>query len=380
MKGPRTVERIAPVVLAALLVSSAAAAEDTPPSDAEIAAETARINALAELQKARNARVAEAVTPLKGFAGEGKVELGDHAGEMEAWLLASDTLGAAGKLIADAAAPMAGKLIVLAGDEALDFTPLFATRYAIQDSRQTLNVALRSAPRCIDGGGPASAESSPARLPMLAAIGALGSVLQSDVGVTGVPVEVSARLLATSVAEALGNKAIVPAALTLPPKNGSSLQDELQLTGDDRALAAARQGCLTRAGKSRKAAAIALGAAIEAHDKVINALKTGKEGGEAPIITALKLDWLVSDNPRLLRVYVDKAGGTLLTRKNIWTAFGAPSVGVTGGLVSSFTVLDPQSGSVAAAGLVACRTKLASLRAVQRGEPRREVPCKRIAP
>ncbi len=64
---------------------------------------------------------------------------------------------------------------------------------------------------------------------------------------------------------------------------------------------------------------------------------------------------------------VEKGGGSLLKRSNLWTALGAPTVGITGGLIVSYTLTEPRGGGFLQGGALVCRTALTNLRDVQSG-------------
>jgi hypothetical protein len=57
----------------------------------------------------------------------------------------------------------------------------------------------------------------------------------------------------------------------------------------------------------------------------------------------------------VLRLSVDKSGGTLLQRKNIWTALGARSLAITAGIVVSYRI-STSVGTAKAGGTVYCTT------------------------
>src|SRR5262249_51650988 len=68
---------------------------------------------------------------------------------------------------------------------------------------------------------------------------------------------------------------------------------------------------------------------------------TADAQGVVPITRAARLEQLTAAADRVLRVHVEKAGGSLINKKNIATFFGADPVHVTGGLVVSYTLTNP---------------------------------------
>ncbi|MEE4338681.1 hypothetical protein [Erythrobacter sp.] len=75
---------------------------------------------------------------------------------------------------------------------------------------------------------------------------------------------------------------------------------------------------------------------IEAADRVAGAL--GDRGNEA----------------RILRLSVDKAGGTLLNNSSIWTSLGIPGTTVRAALVVFYRSIVPDTGQIEKAGIIAC--------------------------
>jgi len=96
-----------------------------------------------------------------------------------------------------------------------------------------------------------------------------------------------------------------------------------------------------------------------------------RDGAEASLLSrAMRYAAVTKDNPLLLRLYTENIGGSLLKRANVWTALGAPAVGLTGGLVVSYRLSDPQLGEVKFAGVLVCRTALTDMRSIHAGRAR----------
>ena len=71
---------------------------------------------------------------------------------------------------------------------------------------------------------------------------------------------------------------------------------------------------------------------------------------------------------RILRLAVNKSGGTVINNNSIWTSIGVPGVTVRSGLVVSYRVIDPQTGGIDDIGIRACafpKKRLASVAALQ---------------
>lgn len=106
-------------------------------------------------------------------------------------------------------------------------------------------------------------------------------------------------------------------------------------------------------------------AAVEAYESFLKALVTPIDG-RVPIVALARTDgWF--DNfgtSQVLHLSIDKSGGTLLKRKNLWTGLGAPSLGVTSGIIVRYRISDPSSGERDSGGVIYCTTKQASFRDV----------------
>jgi hypothetical protein len=88
--------------------------------------------------------------------------------------------------------------------------------------------------------------------------------------------------------------------------------------------------------------------------------------GQAPLMIAAELSQFEGENPYVLRVAIEQIGGTAITRANIWYQLGWPGAAtVSAGLLASYRLVDPQTGTVKASGLVRCMTKPANIEAVQ---------------
>jgi hypothetical protein len=95
------------------------------------------------------------------------------------------------------------------------------------------------------------------------------------------------------------------------------------------------------------------------YESFITALSTSQNGTTAieALIRTGKLWQTLSSTPSaaLLRLSIDKSGGTLLKRKNLWTALGARSLAVTAGIVVSYRVSDT-NGEALSGGTIYCTT------------------------
>jgi hypothetical protein len=365
--------RSAVLVTVGLAVPTISWAQDDPnaASNAEKArleAETARINAQAALINAQAARDRTRIESLNLPSFEGTTQLGEGVGAMETTMLSSHAVHEAARAIRGWANPHLDRpVIVLAGDESLDFSRISAIATEISAIDQVFDQVL-------------SAEERPRQQRFLGAAGivsaisAVAGLLRSDTDVTAVDLPViSNRLLATAVAAELPD-AIVPSAAIGPVRTTGGLLGDLIALIDKRARVQAARDAIRPANPNaptdaEKARIAPLTAALARFDAFAARVTTADANGSVPIVQADRLSTIWNRQPRVLRVYVDKAGGTVIRRTNLITTLGIDHpIRVSGGMVASFILTNPESGGVVSAGTITCRTTLSRLSWVQRGE------------
>ena len=351
-----------------------------PPPDpnAALIAEAARLNAQAAVATAETARLnalaAKNKATIEGIglpSFEGKTTLNAGAGAIEALLLATGAIAKAAQEIADAAlglnwpdkSPYTGNFLLFAGDESADFNQLAGIRAEIGIFKEifdsVLNSAIETRVALIDG-----------LSGTVAAISAVAGLFRSETEVSAVDhPAISHRVLATAVAARMPGRAIFPGARNGALPQGSKpavVLSLMTLTEDrDRALAAATSPPQGAALPPETAERIK--AAVTRFDAFFARVTTPDSAGIVPLAHAAQLEQMTAGNGLALRVYVEKAGGSLVNYKNIKTFIGFDPVRVSGGLVASYAVTDPTDGRVLAAGVLDCRTKQGKLRDIQRG-------------
>jgi hypothetical protein len=369
-----------PAVALAQNDPNAATAADT----ARLTADTARINAEAGRINAEAARDQARIAALHLPSFQGTTTLNAGAGAMEAAILTSHTVMGAAAIIKDAvdrAYPQTSSttepIIVLAGDEVLDFGRVGAIN-AEMDAIHAEFLRLLAIDRAAHHRRPPSisrAEAGGSATAIISAVTAAAGLLRSDTEVTALDITaISNRVLATAVATHIGARAILPAAaigsIDDPPSNGGwqDMRVLQKLNGlmAMRILVEAARDRIPDASKPTQAAPYT--AILSRFDAFVTRVTTADANGGVPIVQAARLSSLWSLRPRVLRVYVDKAGGSLIRTTNIVTTLALDSpVRVTGGLIATYTLTDPSSGSVLAGGIITCRTAMSRLREVQQG-------------
>jgi hypothetical protein len=160
-------------------------------------------------------------------------------------------------------------------------------------------------------------------------------------------------------------RALLPGGASIIAPDQSSLIRSLALLAEDRDKVAARGEGLQPPASARYAAAVAR------FDLFFANVTAADANGKVPLAVAARLEKLLETSPFLLRVYVEKAGGSVVTRKNIWTFFWADPVRVSGGLVASYVITDPNDSRVLAADVIISRTRVAKMSEIQKGSRQR---------
>lgn len=367
--SPMRFRLVMPCAAMLLAATTPAHAADPDPATAATVAETARLKAETERYLAQTAQIsaetARMTAQLKAAGLEGTATgattLGDKAGEMEGWMLASGALrSAAGLIAADARVSAATRVVVLAAAEPFRLD-LPATVTREMEHLQADLARATAGPAC----APAEVGVA-AALPLLPLIGAITGALKTDTMITGFDVTANERLLVNTIAAIGAGKWIIPSELASSPPD-RAITTALEKLRDQLQTAIACRGFQPETPEGKAAAAKidrALAAVTEFETRVVRAGE-----GVSLIAQATRMMAIAKDDPLVLRVFVEKAGGSMLLRQNLFTALGAPAVGLTGGAVISWRLSDPVTGLARAGGVLVCRTALTNLKAVHRGRP-----------
>jgi hypothetical protein len=284
---------------------------------------------------------------------------------IESWLLTSTAIDATGARIHDAVATDVAShpLIILAGNETLEASQVGMMRTEMTALSTRLKRA--SAISCEQRTEEMAFVGLPAAI---SAASALVDLLKTETDLTAISQTVPAGLVAAAVANRFPKDAILPTAAIAAGPEGPLLKQFRELADtaataqkshDDLDGDAAQSDCEKNKFK-------ALTAALAPFDAFYARVTTAKDGA-VPIVVADRLDRMLQKDALVLRVNTEAAGGTLLRRTNLLTALGAETAFISGGLVSSYQLTDPQTGRLYRAGVVTCRTTLTSLKKVQDG-------------
>jgi hypothetical protein len=328
---------------------------------------------------ASNAATTKAIVePLSSLAGTGKRDLVGDAGKIEVALLGSTGLVALADLIAEDAKPF-GKLIVLSDDETLNLAAAwqFDAEQKLLERRfsRAQTAATEVCQQQTDDGEMFKTAALPA---VFAAVGAIGSLLRSDVTVTGAAYDPASRIVASLVARKLASEAVTPAGLLSPDHSttdavlaalDSSLGDTMNAVVE----------CSRKAQDKRTPSETALLADVAATGAALTAFRsrlfTPDATGRFPMLDVLLGKTIATH--KVLRVRIEDAGGSVVATKNLLTAFGAPALSVTAGIVASYTVTNPATGEMSGSGLYNCRSQARMLHSVHRDDRKASV-CTRV--
>lgn len=333
-------------------------------ADPAVTAETERVKAETELEKAKTERIKadnERIKALGIPTFEGKTDLGTGGGTMEATLLSAEAMGVAADMIASHSAMKDKEVILLTKDEQLDIG-LAATVRAEMEAINTLYTRAK-----VDDPAQLGGSLNP-----LSAITAVAGLLRSDVTYSfAEAAAIDDRMLSWTVAQRLGANAMLPSAKIggAPGTHGEALFKSFNQLEQRRSLAADRRDVLAAIktpSEAEKAELASINAAITRHDAFTARVTAVNDKGLVPLLAAARLADLFAPDTLVLRLHVDKAGGSLVNRKNIVSFFGGDALRVSGAVVVSWILTDPDKGSVLAADVLTCRTSSTTIPKVQR--------------
>lgn len=360
---------------AAMVLSAPVNAQDATPKPTQLE----MVEAQRDLQEAR-AELAEAqakrITALGLPSFEGKTTLsGDKAGAMEAEMLGAAALRFAATRIA--ASPHLGgrKVILLTQSDTTDYSRHVVAKTQLDVLFLQL-AALPSAPP--DGGNRALPLA-----PIIPLIQAGAGLLRSETTLTGVAATSldDETILWLTAGKLVGGttQAIIPSA-NISGGFGQDGQDFItrfdtligkideakkRLKGLEADLAQAKQNKNQARIDELQPKVDAHKVTIERADAFVTSMTTAGADKLVPLVVAARHIDLMAGSPLVLRLNVNKAGGSLVNTTNLATTFGVDPLKVSGAVLVSYLLSDPGTGKTEAAGLVICQTSLVSIRRVQ---------------
>lgn len=385
-------------------MSMAVAADDPAPAKTEAEQKLDETEAATKQQDAENKLAQSRLTALglKTFSGGVTVE--DSAGGMETALLSGATLDQAARYIAADALDLSstGRPVLIVGvTETVDLAIAEIVEMELDNHLAALRTGAGD-PLCLNPprhkpvkpaavveSGPkakslpsAPAASSSTESPTqtkavapatLTAIGTILSLFQTETTVKGHSFTPSERALINAVAGQPGRWMILSDVAALPRpaiKGRDDLRTRWSKMLKERA---AVDTCIARLEQAEQkgqvpGAVAALKGLVAKTDAMVARIVTPEEGAPSPFVQALRAEYIASEAPLVLRLSIEKSGGSVLQQKNVLTLFGHTGVRISGGLVVSYRFSDPLKGYVLGGGSMTCRTDMASFKQIQRGD------------
>lgn len=342
---------------------------------ADIIAQTERMTAAAAVTNAHAAATSaqtaniEAKMKALGFTpAAGATTIEPKGGEIEAWMLAAGTINEAAATIAQAmksAGAGGSAILLLTRADSFDLSLPATIKSELEQAQASVTrvASHRACATKVDG---TRQLAGGAVLPLA---GAVLGLLKTDTTISGVDVPAHDQALINAVASQGGQPWIVPSE-AVRPDSASMFAKELEALAEAREKAVeCRSSLAEKATKEAPQPYVAVIDSIVARADEAYARWTATDAaGRSLLGRAAQLSAIDAMNPLVLRLAIEKAGGSSIKRSNLWTALGARAVGLTGGLVVSYRLVDPRSGSVRIAGLLTCRTALTNIKAVQNGQ------------
>ena len=223
------------------------------------------------------------------------------------------------------------------------------------------------------GAGPVAAVA--ALLPFLS------SLFRSDTEVSALGGELSdSRLLARAIADdstiaaqinSDGKTSLDSSKFRLlAPKRLSNIAGSEPYTMLEKLIATRTTVAKANAATKKKKPDEAVAASVKVADEFIASVLTADTAGHVPLLDIIRGNEMQAQlgESDLLTVSIEKAGGTMLKRKGIDVALGAPSVRASGGVIVSYTVEaaanHEDAGKIIKTGFVACTTRLTELKRI----------------
>ena len=356
-----------------LLIATPTLADDPPTAieqeTARLVQQTALLTAQANLATAKATLDQAKITALGLPKFENKTSIENGGGVIEANMLASRAVRAAVSHIATAS----GCSATVDGTHYLVLTPAekFDVNTPVSLSLQAAAVEqqLTAALGINRGTGDRNIASLGAGA-VMGVIDAAASLLASETKVSGIDLTtINDAALIMATAGNLCGKGVVPSSsLGLIDFQRSEIVDTLrQLLALKLSSADARREIPDNATGWLKRKAAALDAAIASYDAFVAKISAVDANGQSPLSQALLVEKYPAASTKLIRIAVNKAGGSIINSKNLWTTLGVDPVKVSGGLVVSYSITAADTGAVYKSETFTCQTSLASLRKIQDG-------------
>lgn len=303
-------------------------------------------------------------------APDGKTELKDGAGEMEANILAARLLDVAAENIRtklkSGLEPDAA-IVLLADEEKLGVI----SSYGVRNRLDILLSSLKTMQATVSEQCPSFSNNMGGdRILGGAEVTAadLISLLRSDRTVSGISISPDTQAVLNAIASknTVGSTNvswIIPSEISVGLATSNLIADTQQTIAGFTPLAA---GVCDKQSKQLKTNA-------QTYLSMANALVAeGEKGSPSPLENAIRFESLIGKNVQVLRIRVTKMGGTLVNKSNIWTTIGFNGVTVGGGLIATYRLIDPKSGVIHTSGSIVCSHPSLSPKQINRAKSKSE--------
>lgn len=298
-------------------------------------------------------------------AAEGKTELGDKAGELEAAFLMDMLLGSLGEAVRGkvntATAGMTGITVIpLADAEKIDLRALDVVKTRIELIKNQVagvdqslcKIKKANDNKGGDSGNEAGIDTS------------FGGLAQAVLGAVKTDTKYSGIVVTN------GRDAVMDAITSVPLANMGRwfIPSERQFSNRTLAadLASPVQGARNALARCKDSPVqkAQLDAALALADSLT---APGKDGAPSLLEQAIPLENLVPGTTYVLRVAQGKAGGSLANRSNIWTTIGVVNgLTVRGGVTASWRLTKADTGDIVGSGTIRCATPAVAFKDVHR--------------
>lgn len=303
---------------------------------------------------------------------EGKTEFEKEGAALESEFLVSEALSSAATLIitdVTTVSPSPNSILILEGTENRSTSRLASFQVEAfglkRSAARTLNLGQDLCAQARLTAGPAFAAG--------ALISAVANMLKTDVKITGLESKLTSAQLVRAII------AIRPTLFRTGffdaegVNENNAVVKEFDCLDRYRSEVAAKLASFTT--DEEKKANASLIARLTANANSLDALTDRLTKPEKDSLPPLALLYTDAENyskaDYVLRVWLDKGGGTTITKKNLWTTLGARSVAMTGGAIVSYLLIAKKTGEVAKAGFLKCSTDLTSLRGAHAAKSKR---------
>ena len=278
-------------------------------------------------------------------AATGKTQLAEGGGQMEGVILAAPLLKAAAIALAEAIeGDDKDNLVVLGADEVFDISLPDVVRQNLVGVAKTANSLScphkqgGKAVKGVDNAG--DGEKASATQLAAAAIGALKVDTSLSSFDAGKPEKAQIAMVAMKL------NAVVPSEISVIPDSKSNAV--LVAFNNAESALIKLEGC--KEAPTIKPSYERLTAKLQA------IAAEGDKGAPSPLQAAAKQWPLTEKDPLILRVQLEKVGGTIVNRSNIFIQFGFPgALKAYGALKLNYWLIDPKEGKMKAVGSILCR-------------------------